>query len=460
MARIGQRIRLMPKSNALLEKLNIEFHHDVEAFRLCVDNVIFDAQQRIECSVREIAKSGEKTASSIGAIVTMLGSIPSDLGYTWEGGGFKGVATVVLATGQQISVPSDLWNSFEMLHGFLLIWKDYPGHKRLLRHHYYLIDCNSGLSIDAANPQSWNQVARPGATFRISIALGTSQLWRTTGQYCPKCNSEMLEDDVFSGWRHWFNSQPIESWHHESEPIDAIYEWHEKSNMNQTRNAKGSMGSSVAVSPIGKASQDMGSERGSLAFGVPRERDQDREFDLKHVTMVWAPIFNMVFRARGCMCRLGGDSSPFADDMDLPYESPCRLHFPQHIAAREGLELQSPPKEYDPDQDPYFDRFGGRMAFAAFIATNPIVERSLDVRSLLPEGKWFEAANRLAAASQIKCQREALLDWQNDYQEWYFTWRSNRTKEEAKLKARFQAGRVMGQLEDPKRLKVRRGSFS
>ena len=133
------------------------------------------------------------------------------------------------------------------------------------------------------------------------------------------------------------------------------------------------------------------------------------------------------------------------------------LRKPLPFAFPTAHSCKCPSKEYDPDQDPYFDRFGGRMAFAAFIAINPIVERSLDVRSLLPEGKWFEAANRLAAASQIKCQREALLDWQNDYQKWYFTWRSNRTKEETKLKARFQANRGVGQLEDPEGLRMRRG---
>lgn len=130
-ARIGQRIKLMPKKNALFEKLNTEFQHDVEAFRLCVDNVILyvsrrrrsdgddtehssDTQQQIQSSIREVAKSGESMASSFSALLAMLGSIPKDAGYTWEGGEFKRHATLVLATGQEISIPPDLWNSFEV----------------------------------------------------------------------------------------------------------------------------------------------------------------------------------------------------------------------------------------------------------------------------------------------------------------------------------------------------------
>lgn len=152
--------------------------------------------------------------------------------------------------------------------------------------------------------------------------------------------------------------------------------------------------------------------------------DADREMDLKHITIVWAPIWNMVFRSRGCMCRLGGDSSPFAKDIDITIETPCRLHFPQQIAVELGVELNCPQEGYEPDQDPFFDRFGGRMSFAAFITDNPIIKRSIDVRTLLPAGSWSEAFDRLRAAGQIEHQRGALLDWQKDYQEWYFEWRS------------------------------------
>lgn len=39
MACIAQRMRFMPKKDALFEKLYTEFRHDVEAFRLCVEAV-------------------------------------------------------------------------------------------------------------------------------------------------------------------------------------------------------------------------------------------------------------------------------------------------------------------------------------------------------------------------------------------------------------------------------------
>jgi hypothetical protein len=110
------------------------------------------------------------------------------------------------------------------------------------------------------------------------------------------------------------------------------------------------------------------------------------------------------------MCRLGGDSSPFAKDIDITFGTPYCLHYPKQIAVELGMDLKCPQEGYDPDQDPYFNRFGGRMAFAAFTATNPIIKRSIDVPTLLPVGMWFEASNRLRAAGQIERQREALLD--------------------------------------------------
>lgn len=193
---------------------------------------------------------------------------------------------------------------------------------------------------------------------------------------------------------------------------------------------------------------------------IPLEEDGDREKDLKHITIVWAPIWNIVFRSRGCMCRLGGDSSPFAKDIDIAFETPCRLHFPKQIAVELGVDLKRPQEGYDPDQDPYFDRFGGRLAFAAFIATNPIVKRSIDVRTLLPAGMWLEAYDRLRAAEQDEPARKALLDWQKDYQEWYFDWRSKHKTEQTRAMKQLKSSRRTCQYESPEGSERRRGSFS
>lgn len=193
---------------------------------------------------------------------------------------------------------------------------------------------------------------------------------------------------------------------------------------------------------------------------TPPVEDADREEELKYITMVWAPIWNMVFRSRDCMCRLGGDSSPFATDVDIPIETPCRLHFPQGIAAELGVELQCPQERYEPDQDPYFDRFGGHMAFAAFIADNSIIKRSIDVRTLLPAGSWSEASDRLRAAGKVKHQHEALLVWKKDYQEWYFEWRGNYSTTQMELRKQTRPSRRTSQHEATKRLEIRRGSFS
>jgi hypothetical protein len=158
--------------------------------------------------------------SQFTTLIAMLGSIPGDAGYTWKDGEFKAYITLVWATGEQVLVPLDFWNSFEVkflfsisvgnanywqtLHGFLLLEKDYSGHKRLLRSHYRLTDRSNGVSIDAGDVYSWHKVARPGGKVRMSIVLGTWMNWRSTGRYCPKCGSEEIKDALFSGWRQWY----------------------------------------------------------------------------------------------------------------------------------------------------------------------------------------------------------------------------------------------------------------
>jgi hypothetical protein len=186
-----------------------------------------DSQQRTQSSVRELAKTSESTDSNFSKLITMLGSIPKDAGYTWDGGKLKHEAniTLVWATGEQVLVPLDFWKSFKVklsftllagntnhyqtLHDFLLLKKDYPGHKRLLRNHYRLTDCSNGVSLDAGDFNSWHKVARPGGKVMMSIVLGTWEKWRSTGDYCPKCGSDDIKDAVFSGWRQWYVKQTL-----------------------------------------------------------------------------------------------------------------------------------------------------------------------------------------------------------------------------------------------------------
>jgi hypothetical protein len=53
-------------------------------------------------------------ASNFNTLITMLGSIPRDAGYTWEGKELKAHITLIWATGEKVLVPLDLWNSFEV----------------------------------------------------------------------------------------------------------------------------------------------------------------------------------------------------------------------------------------------------------------------------------------------------------------------------------------------------------
>jgi hypothetical protein len=52
--------------------------------------------------------------SNFNTLIAMLGSIPRDAGYTWEGGELKSHITLVWATGEKVLVPLDMWNSFEV----------------------------------------------------------------------------------------------------------------------------------------------------------------------------------------------------------------------------------------------------------------------------------------------------------------------------------------------------------
>jgi hypothetical protein len=64
--------------------------------------------------MRELAKTNRRMASNFNTLITMLGSIPRDAGYTWEGGELKANITLVWPTGEQVLVPLELWDSFEV----------------------------------------------------------------------------------------------------------------------------------------------------------------------------------------------------------------------------------------------------------------------------------------------------------------------------------------------------------
>lgn len=64
--------------------------------------------------MRELAKSNGTIASNFNTLIAMLGSIPRDAGYTWDGGELKAHITLVWATGENVLVPLDFWNSFEV----------------------------------------------------------------------------------------------------------------------------------------------------------------------------------------------------------------------------------------------------------------------------------------------------------------------------------------------------------
>lgn len=50
-------------------------------------------------------------------LVRMLGSMPKELGYTWEGGELRQQISFVHASGEQQFVPQELCRSFEVGNG-------------------------------------------------------------------------------------------------------------------------------------------------------------------------------------------------------------------------------------------------------------------------------------------------------------------------------------------------------
>lgn len=180
----------------------------------------------------------------------------------------------------------------------------------------------------------------------------------------------------------------------------------------------------------------------------------DREDRLRRVTMVFSPIWNFVYRAAICHCRLSSASSltPFCPSFDITIWQPCRLHYFDEMAEH-GINLTRPEPGYDPALDPYFDKFGGHAAFAAYIAIDPIVERSLNVRKLLPHGTVDAAAAALGRAMCNEEQRSALEGWETEFHESYFKWRSQHGEKNARWKAEVRASRQPPPIR-------RRGSFS
>jgi hypothetical protein len=212
-----------------------------------------------------------------------------------------------------------------------------------------------------------------------------------------------------------FQIQKIESWPHRTEPVDFC-------DMGPIDSPGGT---SSPAAPFSEQEQPSSISSDSNMPDDFSSRDldprKDREEALKHITVVYAPMFNFVFRSAGCMCRLFGDSSPFGPDLDFVIECPCRLHYNPKTPEETGWKLQYPAKSYDPRQDPYFDRFGGQDVFAWYISGNKLIQRSLKwLRMLPPKAVWHETEQRFKAAQRDEGQHNAMSEWTRDYHDWHF----------------------------------------
>lgn len=181
-----------------------------------------------------------------------------------------------------------------------------------------------------------------------------------------------------------------------------------------------------------------------------RKECEDREERIQRVTIVHAPIWNLVFRVRTCGCRLGGDASPYAPNIDIAWDALCRLHCFDDLASQLDMNVTKPEEGYSPAEDEYFDQYGGHLAYALFIGGHAVVYRSIDVGKLLPMERLPEAGAALEKAWGNQAHQAALLRWQEDYNRFYIEWRQQHGQ---------QHDEWIRELRKPKVCK-RRGSFS
>ena len=138
-----------------------------------------------------------------------------------------------------------------------------------------------------------------------------------------------------------------------------------------------------------------------------------------------------------CHCRLGGDNSPFASDMDILWPTPCRLHSFDGL-EKHGIILTKPDEGYNPEEDGYFDQFGGHLAFVFWIYSHAIVLRSMDVGNFFPMHRLEEVERCLDNALQNESQRKALIKAREDISNAYLQWRSEYGQQSEELKANIK----------------------
>lgn len=229
-----------------------------------------------------------------------------------------------------------------------------------------------------------------------------------------------------------FDSVPIEDFAESQEPIDSSWDWApfvpgKGPDLDNVSSSSGVVKSSANANPY-DTSQSVTGRRG--------ENDEDDddcddyENALQRVTMVYSPIFNWVFRSTFCRCRLAGDASPFANDLDFLWDAPCRLHFFDGVAEY-GIKLEKPDIGYNPEEDPYFDKYGGHLAFAAYISCHPMVMRSVDIGKLVPPSREEEAVHAMERALQAPEYGKELQALDKEIAAEYFRWRRQHGKKHA-----------------------------
>jgi len=252
-----------------------------------------------------------------------------------------------------------------------------------------------------------------------------------------------------------FDQLSVEQWPFPNEPVDMPVEWEWGKSEDGSSQAREPAGQVEMESPRVIDSSHAEHPNRDSANSKPIKRSGsflDREDCLQRLTVVYAPTMNIVYRARTCGCRLAGDASPFAPNLDLAWDTPCRLHFPAEATSKYGAVLHHPIASYDPASDPYFDRFGGHLAFATFISFHAVVRRSIDVRKLLPKDRLEEGAAALQRALADPDHHAALLQWRDEFNQWYIKWKSEYGEESERRK------REVREKKKPRHSK-RRGSF-
>lgn len=115
---IGQRAMFAYRREDVIRKVQTNIDRDIQALQLCMQAVTADQSQQVSQRAKRLESTSDATGRSLRALLVMLGSMPKELGYTWEGGELKQQITLTQASGEIMLLPLEFCSSPEVCDHF------------------------------------------------------------------------------------------------------------------------------------------------------------------------------------------------------------------------------------------------------------------------------------------------------------------------------------------------------